>query len=537
MNLPKQARRLAWISLFASSFNLKILLSGLLLIAAYPPFPTGFLAWFAFIPFFWVLDDLSPKEGLRTGYLIGILVNAGTLYWISLYSVSGFLTILILNPLQFGLYGYLYVILKKRLGKFFPYLNPFIWTAIDFSREFTDLGYNWLNIAHTQTYLLPFIQFIEWTGYSGLTLIVLILNQIGYSVIFSSNRRKKLILPVSAFILIIAGSLGYGYHRLSEVRDYKGVRIAYIQPNIDSKTKWKPEFLDENVKILFDLTREAALSKPDLIVWPETAVPVYLDDYPKLLIELEELASGLDVKLLIGAMHASEQNGTRRLYNSAFYFDQSMDQSPQIYNKIHLVPITETIPYKKYFGFLKYFTGQTQFYEKGDIKTIFNMRYQPEEITLNHSHWQLKQSSNQQVIDAPFSPLICFEAVFPGHVREFVRNGAEFLAIITNDGWFEGSSGPYQHSQYAILRAVENRIPIVRSANTGISVFIDPWGRESAPSKSGEVKIGYSILPLRQNFTFFTQFGDWAGKLSILITLISFIVAGTGGKIRKKKKD
>ncbi len=535
MNLPKQAQRLAWNSLFASSYHLNILLSGLLLIAAYPPFPTGFLAWFAFIPFFMVLDDLNAKEGFRTGYLIGLLVNAGTLYWISLYSVSGFLAILILNPLQFGLYGYLYVILKKRLGKLFPYINPFIWTAIDFSREFTDLGYNWLNLAHSQTYFLPFIQFIEFTGYSGLTLIVLILNQLGYSVISSRNIRKNLILPVSATILIIAGSLGYGYYKLSESTESEGVKIAYIQPNIDSKNKWKPEFLDENVKILFDLTGEAALSKPDLIVWPETAIPIYLDDYPELLSKLKDAASGSGANLLVGAMHVKEINGKRRLFNSAFYFDPSGDDSSQIYNKIHLVPITETIPYKKYFGFLKYFSGQNQFYEKGEIYTVFNMRYMAEEIILKDSHWQIKQPSTPQVRNGLLSTLICFEAVFPGHVREFVRNGAELLAIITNDGWFEGSSGPYQHSRSAILRAVENRIPIVRSANTGISVFIDPWGRETVSSKSGEIKLGHAILPLRQKFTFFTQFGDWAGKLSILITILSFIVAGIGGKKIKEK--
>jgi apolipoprotein N-acyltransferase len=323
---------------------------------------------------------------------------------------------------------------------------------------------------------------------------------VNVGIYFTLRRRPGYLF--SLFCVIAA--LLYGAVRIPEVNklpDKAGkIRISILQGNIPQELKWNKEADQFIFERYLSLNDAVSKDSPGLIIWPEASLPVILEEDPEYFAAVKELAKKNNTSLLIGAVTLRGND----YYNSAILVSNKGLQLER-YDKIHLVPFGEYIPLKKIFPFL------ATVVPIGDIAagkdyTIFTL------------------GKNK------FSVLICFEDLFPELSREFRRRGAEFLVNITNDGWYKYSTAPYQHLQASVFRAVENRLPLARSANTGISAFIYPDGRIISRIKDSKGKdifvTGFdtkeiNVLPTKQ--TFYTRFGDIFILACLVVLLCSMI--------------
>ncbi|MGD9280718.1 MAG: apolipoprotein N-acyltransferase, partial [Desulfobacterales bacterium] len=260
-------------------------------------------------------------------------------------------------------------------------------------------------------------------------------------------------------------------------------RVAVIQGNIDQAVKWNPAFQAATVEAYHRLSLAAKSEKPDLIVWPESATPFFLfyDRQPtkKVLAGIEQA----DTDFLIGSPSFERQEKGEIYFNSAFLVSP-VTKNISKYDKAHLVPYGEYVPFRKWLPFLGKLVAQVGDFRPGPPGKILP--------------WHNNDLGVQ----------ICYEIIFPGLSRAMVKNNAVLLINITNDAWFGKTSGPYQHFSMTIFRAVENRRALARAANTGISGFIDPVGRILASAPLLEEAALTRALPLIRSTTFYTRYGD-----------------------------
>lgn len=481
-----------------------------LLALSYPPFPLGFLAPFALAIFLNYIIGKEPREAFRLGYVKGVLWALLTLFWIATNTVPGAIITILVTPLQYAVVWWLFQRIHRRNEAAALWSFPIIWTAAEYLRHFSDLRFNWLNIAYTQTYYLPFIQFIEWTGYMGLTVLLGYVTVLVYLILFKQENRVRRAIILAALMVI---PTVYGFYRMRDFQNHKHptLRVGVVQPNVDPFEKWDVTFQDSTFKILKNSTLELAEANPDLVVWPETATPFYLRYKTFYLNKVHGLVDSLNIHLITGTPDAQIiDEDDYMTYNAAFFF-KPRSANFESYNKMALVPAAESMPFKKALPFLrKLDVGGGDFFS-GDSFKVFSVAKKARSDSLGSnisSHPQVKVST-----------IICFESVFPHLVRRFVERGARILAIITNDGWFGNTSGPYQHAQYAVLRAVENRVSIARSANTGISFFIVPSGKKYEVVALQKRAVIWRDLPITTKPTFYTRHGDWLGTLCAVISI------------------
>ncbi|MFA6357798.1 MAG: apolipoprotein N-acyltransferase [Candidatus Omnitrophota bacterium] len=401
-------------------------------------------AWFGFIPLFIALENKSLRQSFVLAYLCGIIFWAFTVYWLVHVTLLGTAILVLYLALYFGLFGLGAAFIKKPTAKGIIFL-PCFWVLLEYTRSYLFTGFPWALIGFSQSTNLPVIQLADITGAWGVSFLVVLVNVTAYSIIRRQSKLKIYLIPAAIIFL----SLGYGVVRLSYKPDLGASRkfkISVIQGNIPQNLKWNKQavsFIQNNYN---QLTVLAAKDNPDLIIWPEASVPALWgqDD-----IEFEQvysLARREKISLLAGAVRLLENN----YYNSALFIDRS-GILRSTYNKLHLVPFGEFVPLKNIFPFLE------------SIAPIGD-------ITPGREYTIFKYP-------ADFGVLICFEDLFPELSRQFVQKGARFLVNITNDAWYKKGSAPYQHFAASVFRAVENRVYLARSANTGISGFIDPKGK------------------------------------------------------------
>ncbi len=477
------------------------LISGVLIGIAYPPLKLGFIAWFGLIPLFHIWLNNKPGQSARLGFLASITANLISLYWIGFNSGAGFIPVflsLIGAVIYLGIFwaglGFVVSIIQKRASKGLIAL-PFAWVTMEFVRSLGALGFPWINLGLTQTIYLPLIQIADVTGSYGISFWIVLINIFFYLTIVSKNKLKYLIVTGLIFIIVFS----FGHIRINSIKEVetKSITIAVTQPNINADEKWEPEARDENFALMHGLLDSALNLNPDLVLWPESAVPAYLrlSEYRRNPI-VEKLAK-FNIPLLSGTVdRIIDKNGDKIYYNSTIYIKP--DGNIQMYNKIHLVPFAEYIPLTENIPSLKKLNfGQGNF-TPGKEYTVFKLD------------------------SVKFSNIICYESSMPKIVKDFVKNGAQFITIQANDGWLGKSAGPYQHIELARLRAVENRVPIVRCANTGISGIINPKGivQQKIPLGVKSVVLA-EIFPV-QKLTFYTRYGEIFAILCVIISLVIF---------------
>lgn len=487
--------------------------AGLLLAFAFPTEPDHPLAWMhnsmwgfvSLLPLFRCLPLPKWKDGFQIGWIMGSVFSLYSLYWVA-YTQGGGLAVVggtLLMAAYIGLFygiaiGFLNIVVN-RFASAGWFSAPFFWTGIEYLLSLGELGFPWLLLGITQAETIELIQYAEITGVYGVSFWVVLVNAVLWLSFTSVNLVK---LSVGAFVLALLFALPwyYSFRVMDKTDPSETIRVGLVQNNIGLE-KWQYGGLEQSFSSAESLSRKAAKQAPEIIVWPETAIPCRLRTQRDCRNRVENLARELGVTVLTGATDRDPQS--REPYNTAFYIDP--DRPLQSYAKMHLVPFGERTPFKDYISLFDNIDWTTL---TGDLGPAEFAR--GDDITL-FAHPK-----------GAFTVLICFESVFPDFVRRSVDRGASFLIIITNDSWFGHTAGPFQHAQHSILRAVENRMAIARCATSGVSLFIDPYGRTSQATDIYTQAFVVGDIPTKNSGkTFYTRHGDLFAQL---ITGISFLL-------------
>lgn len=350
--------------------------------------------------------------------------------------------------LYFGLYWGTSFLITRCIG---IWSLPFIIIGLEFIRGLGELGFPWLALGYSQARYPIIIQQASIYGVYGISFWLVLLNLVLYKLI--NNRNLKV---VSLTILIFLAPIGFGLLRIKPAKE-KSITIGIVQPNIDPNLKFNKKMRAQTFDRLIFLSLRCVESSLtiyndscDLIIWPETATPIFLKSPGEYQNRVYELANKTNTPVFTGTPIYDYKSD--EIYNGAVLVEPG-NKIMQEYKKLYLVPFGEHIPYDRYIPLFKKIDWGEGDYYPGTQYTVFHSK------------------------NFKFSCLICFESIFPELSRTFVRQGAELLINITNDGWFGKISGPQQHNDMAILRTVENNVPLARSANTGISMVVDSYGR------------------------------------------------------------
>ncbi len=492
-------------------------LSATLLILSFPNFNFWILAWFGFVPLFLALKDKSLKQSFFLFFITGIIFWSGIVYWLIHVTLAGTILLILYLGLYFAFFGVIIRPCTKNSTSYSLIFIPSVWVLLEYIRGHLFTGFPWALLGYSQ-YLTPsVIQIADITGAWGVSFLLMLSNVTIVEIIWSAKnslwpRLKIAIILLVSFLFL---TLAYGYYRLSQhptSGTLQPIRISVIQGNIPQELKWDKEYASYILDKYSTLSIRATHNQPDLIIWPEAAVPGILDEDNWAYQKVFSLAKEITTPLLTGAVVKDKDD----YFGSALLINSSGEIILR-YDKLHLVPFGEYIPLKKILPFLQTVVpiGNMQ---KGKDYTIFQL-----------------QTKNPG-LKAKFAVLNCFEDVFPELAREFARREAGFLVNITNDAWYKQTSAPYQHLQASVFRAVENRLFLARCANTGVSGFINPTGKiiSLVQDKSGNNIFISGHLTENINITkpvlsFYTKYGD----IFLIACLIFILYAIIRTKFKK----
>jgi len=404
-----------------------------------------------------------------------------------------------------------------------------LWVSFEYCHYYWELSWPWLSFGNVFGDFPMLIQWYEYSGVTGGTLWVLCINILGYFIVRNLWIRKeelKFQTPIFLFYglgivvpIIISLSIYFSYEEKIDPVD-----MLVIQPNLNAYTEKFELPINDQLDIMFELAAKNVDSTTDLIVCPETAISVpvnedKLDSEPSIIRIKEFLRQNNNVNMLIGAdsyrVFKEENslaakfypniNAWLESYNSAFLIDPN--RPVQIYHKAKAVLGAEKVPFLSWFPSLKEYSV-----ELGGTSGMIGLGEEP-----------INMKSNGNL----FAPLICYESVYGDYASYFTARGADIICVITNDGWWQDTPGYKQHRSFSQIRAIENRRSIARSANTGISCFIDQKG--DIISEIGWDERGALKATLNKNLgiTFFVRYGDVIGRISLFLTIALFLYAIT----------
>jgi apolipoprotein N-acyltransferase len=514
--------------------------------ASFPPSPFGLFACFGLIPLLVVLENLE-KHSLRYIYLAMFVFHLITLNWTGGYAhmndpymmIAGGVTMTV-HPFFYFVPLGVYVVVKKKLGSTLALVSlPFLWVAYEYSHTLSEWSFPWITLGNSQSYDIARIQFIEYTGVIGLSLWIVSLNVLGFQLYksFLANGmtfRSRLNVSLVAILLLIYfiptihGRIVLSSNPQSTIRNPQsraGINVGIVQSNVDPWEKWKHtgfETVELYLRMTDSLVKLHSTQKPALVLWPETAMPhhVLLQQNKSSLTMIRERVDSLGVPVLFGLPHAVFYDDTttappsaKRIqatgerydaFNAEAFVQPDVEEVPW-YGKMKFVPIAERVPYADafyFFDFLRWGVGI--------------------------GGWQIGRDSvifQEKKTGAKFSSMICYESVYPEFVASFVKKGAEFICIITIDSWWAYMSGAYQHHQYAIFRAIENRRWIARCAVGGFSSFIDPMGHVYDKTELFTQAVLNTTIERRTELTFYTRYGEWVGQLCAICSGVFLLIA------------
>jgi len=504
-------------------------LLGALSVFAFPPvyaWPILFLTFGALV---WLLDgchqdhaSLPPRLACAaiTGFWFGFGFFLAGLYWIAEaflvepWRHAWFLPF-VMTSLPAGMALFFAAACALAMIMWLPGPGRVFAVAIafglaEFARGHVLTGLPWNLVGYGLTASAPLMQLAALFGVYALSLLAVLLfaSPAAIWAPHGSSRAGRRATATLAALLLVALGVGYvwGERRLAQAEPANTqVRLRLVQANVDQADKWRPENSAEIFADYLDLTLSEGLDRIDLVIWPETAVPFLLADAPDALIALgEALPDG--TALLVGSarlVDVRDQAGrlqAQRIYNSLLVIDDK-GQVAGAYDKIHLVPFGEYLPFQDFLESLglMQLTGVRGGFSAGTGPRLIEIPGAP-----------------------PASPLICYEIIFPHDVTNVGRRPG-WLLNLTNDAWFGSSAGPYQHFHQARVRAVEQSLPVVRLANTGISAVIDPYGRIFSEIGLGERGIADAMLPRAGNPTPFVQFGTIVELLTLLLAILCWL--------------
>ncbi len=532
--------------------------TGLLYASCFAPFNFSWLCWFALTPLIaavWFSGAESRHRWLRNlllGYVAGLVFFWTAFSWLTTVTVLGWFVLQFYMAIYFALWAWFCGLLQPRERKtelrstkwdrmlaqarsgappsqslwikstnnlFLAFLVAAAWVTQEWFRGwvFTGFGWNGLGVALHDTW--PLIQIAEFTGVAGLSFLVAFANVIAVTTVYRlfvevSTRTVRPHFDLTLTLATIVGVLTFGLRATQVSSPTKPLRVAAVQSNVPQNQKFDPQF----TRKIFDQFRrlsEIAIRStppPDLLIWPESAMPgPVLADRESYQFVMN-LAASAESDILLGTI--DEENGD--VFNAALLVSDGGEQV-QVYRKVHLVPFGEYVPGRHSVPLLARIVGDQV---PGDFKP-----------GTNHTVFELTNN------DVKVAPLICFEDTIGDLTRRFVlpaetTPGANLLADITNDGWFLRSAGSHQHLANAIFRCVETRRPMIRAANTGVTCFVNQFGRvtqklqdDTGSTFTEGVLTGEVKIPTENEITFYTRHGELFAKLCAVLSAIATVAA------------
>lgn len=488
--------------------NLKTLfcciLCPVLLRFSFPYFDCAPLAWIALVPLFFAIAPTTRRRAFWLSYLSGLIFFLLTIGWLVYVTLTGLIILCLYLAFYFAFFGYFFAGIAKRKLLQRPESVIFlscVWVVLEYIRSHLITGFAWALLGYSQYREIAFIQGADITGALGISFVVMVLNLCCF-VLLNSLRQKnytivvKYILGLAILFLFVYGYGMYSLGKYSKNDRRPGFRVALLQGNIAQEEKWQSSFRSSIKKTYTGLSQRAAKSNADLLIWPETSYPDYIiggdeDAFQ----DIADIVQKIKKPLLFGAVL---DEGAERYFNAAFLVSPSQADI-ETYRKIHLVPFGEYIPLRKFLPFLEQVVPIGDF-SAGKAFTIFH-------------------TDNAQGNAFDFGVLICFEDTVSELSRQFRLRGIDFLVNITNDAWFKATASPYQHLQASVFRAIENRVYVVRAANTGVSCIIDECGRilgRVADSSGNDIFVeGFLDGEVKKSsgLSLWTRFGDWFSTL------------------------
>ena len=520
--------------------------SALLLWTTFPPADWSWFAWVALAPLFLLIRSERPARSVYLGAWAGGMVFwTLAIQWVRLTDPSAWLAWLVM-ALALSAFWPLFLALARlavrRLNLPLMLAAPVVWVGLEYARAYVATGFPWYYLAHSQHAVLPVIQVADLTGSLGVSFAIALVNAwvvdlLTLPLLRPTSRGPRLTarqsIRLGVVLTMLGAMLGYGAYRIGTAGFRKGPRIALLQSSFVQRYK-ESKSPHELAAIYYGMVARAARAepRPDLIVWPETSYPynfvaiepgldpAALDRQVKtvipaftvadrlaqrdaILADLHGMTDRLGVAMLVGSLTYDHRADGLSRYNSAILTRPGV-ASVQSVNKLHLVPFGEYVPLIETFPWLVRLTP----YNGSHIPSLTFGR-EPAWLDLGPLR---------------LAAAICFEDTVPHVVRRFFREAKDgrhpdLLVNLSNDGWFHGSSEHEMHLAVSVFRAVENRVPLVRAANTGVSAIVDGNGRvlKSLPTLKQDVLVGEA--PLDDRVGLYSSWGDWFGQTCLAVTI------------------
>jgi len=456
------------------------------------------------------LRGQPPLRAFTLGLLTGTVYFAGTIYWtgtviIAFGDVNPIVAMVGMILLSAYLALYLAVSslvtsrLIARVGAAGLFIAPMAWVATEYLRGYFLTGFPWVPLGNSQVTVLPVAQMASVLGVYGLSALVAYVNAtLAYSLVTSGTQRVIAVASAVAVLVVVGG---WGVWRIAEgslTREGTPIRIGLIQGNIAQEDKWNPAQARRIFTTYIAMTRDAVRRGAEYIMWPESSTPFTFEDPladPQGDEMMRQLAREVRVPILFGSDQVIRRQPveTSELYNAAYQLDAG-GKTIAVYHKIKLVPFGEFFPFQRWIAFAAPLVQRFVPFSAGDGPVM------------------LPVGSHRA------STAICYEVVFPSLARAAVEQGSELLTTVTNDGWYGRSSAPYQHWEMASMRAIEQGRYLARAANTGVSGFVDPYGRVLDRSSLFTDEVLVHEVRLIDERTWYARLGDVAAWASVAIT-------------------
>lgn len=511
-------------------------LTGLLLAASFPPLEWGWAAWVALVPLLLGLNGVRVSKAWKLGLAAGVFFWIPSISWLIHVTFWGWIGLALVCSLYLIPFAVVAAWWTRRYGAGEGWRNLLLmlalagtWAGFEYIRSVFATGFPWNPLGASQYRSLPVIQAARWGGVTAVSALVALVNAAAALTILRHVKRPRpagrgphLEMAVALFAVILAVSDGYAVLR-RPAPPSQTLRVALVQPNVPQACYYMPEEFDGILAGLRNLSEAALRGRPDLLIWPETAPPDEIrTDGATFDLVYALVTNG--APLLAGTMDTAWGDTGPTYFNSSALVDAG-GRIAQVYDKRHLVPFGEYVPLRHIFPFLKVVTPITDSFTPGSTSTVFKLAAAkpPAEPGLEKPQVTL-------------SVLICFEDTVAALARESVRNGARMLVNQTNDAWFDPSGASRQHMIQCVFRCVENGVPAVRCANTGVSCAIDRWGRvyDVLDDGAGQVRVsGFRLSAVEVPDaglppTFYTRHGDlFAQACAAAGIALFFLVLGT----------
>jgi apolipoprotein N-acyltransferase len=496
-----------------------------LLALSFPKFGHPICAWLALAPLLVALlrPSAAPRPVRRTfflGLLAGAVYFTGTLYWlvetmttfggvgtpIAAFAAALLVAYLSLFPAAFAVsIGWL----RTSMGPAAAAMCAApVWIATELGRQYVWDGFPWALLGYSQVTVLPIAQIASVTGVFGLSGLLALTSSA--AALLAIDRRPRRWIFAAIVGAVVAGCALWGRARIAEgslATTGDPVRVAVLQGNIAQDDKWEPALRDDIISRYTSMTRRAIAEGATLIVWPESSMPVPFEEDPVRSASLRQLARDAGVTLLIGSDQVERvrpdariDDAANRFYVAAFLVKPD-GTTGGVYRKIHLVPFGEYVPLQRLLFFVGPIVEAVASFTPGDAHVLF------------------------PVGGHKVSTAICYEVIYGSLIRRFVTDGTELLTTITNDAWYGWSSAAYQHWDQASMRAIENGRYLARAANTGVSGFVDPYGRVLGKSRLFEQAVMVENVRFLQSQTVYARIGDLVAWLSLAFTAAALLAA------------